>query len=333
MLLIRRSRNSVLGRLIAIFPVLFGLAFAAAQQDALAAASVRVDDNTPSVGDRITVSGHCDPFIANTRQPVKMWARFNGQRKLVRPQFLTDRQGNFRFEVEIPPGWGNWIVEIDIECGEQRANVGIQVSNRSGTAPTGSGTISGPTTTSPTTPNPTPPPPTPPPTPPTVTAPPSNCRICTQAAMQAELNQMLALYRAAVTNARRQGGFQCKSDKNYFDPGRSILHRIFGHGKKAPPGNCADWARVTWGALVTRTWNCWRVVKIRARRMFFKDSHNFVYITPRCGGGKRIIFDPYLDADKPNGKNIWNENVEPFWLTDAWYEWWIFWIYFRITIF
>lgn len=149
------------------------------------------------------------------------------------------------------------------------------------------------------------------------------CEACTEEAREAELQEMLRLYREAVSDARKPGPFrfQCKSDPDYHDPGFSLWDRIAGDNEEPPAGNCADWARLSWGALVSRTWQCWDVIKIQARRKFWFDFHNFVYLVPKCGG-RRVFLDPYVSADDPNGQNVWDENDGPFWIgngfTGAW---------------
>ena len=119
-------------------------------------------------------------------------------------------------------------------------------------------------------------------TPPLSTPTANSCVPCTPAEQNAELERMYRLYRDAVNNAR-QVGYQCGSDPNYTDYGP--LH--------AKVGNCADWAQVSWGAVVVYTWKCWRVVRVRARHKWtIRSYHNFVYAEPRCGGD-RVYFDPW----------------------------------------
>ena len=113
------------------------------------------------------------------------------------------------------------------------------------------------------------------------------CEPCSPGQQNQELIQMYNLYRDAVNDARNTG-YQCGSDPDYVDYGPL----------KTKPGNCADWARVSWGALVTRTWTCWKVVKVRARKQFRFLHHNFVYIEPKCGG-PRIYLDPW-DSGRPD---------------------------------
>jgi hypothetical protein len=100
--------------------------------------------------------------------------------------------------------------------------------------------------------------------------------------MNVELRQIYALYDTAVANARATG-YQFGDHPDYVDHG-PIMAKV---------GNCADWAMVSWGALVGRTWHCWRIVKIRARKQFWFWHHNFVCLEPRCGGGPRIYLDPW----------------------------------------
>jgi hypothetical protein len=123
------------------------------------------------------------------------------------------------------------------------------------------------------------------------------CQPCTQAQQKAEFDQMMDLYRKAIQNAR-DNGYQCGSDPNYSDPGDG-KHKV---------GNCIDWAQTSWTALVVRTWDCWHVVKIRARRKFsIRAYHHFVYIVPKCGG-KKIYLDPWTSG-RPD---TYSEDVFPF---------------------
>lgn len=125
----------------------------------------------------------------------------------------------------------------------------------------------------------------------------ADCEPCTPAQRQAEYDEIVARYRAAVEQAR-QGGYQCAADPDYDDPG---------DGNHARPGNCADWAWTTWSALVTKQWACWDVMRIRARHKFaFWVYHQFVYIRPRCGG-ERIFLDPYTTG-RPDR---WREDAFP----------------------
>ncbi len=112
-----------------------------------------------------------------------------------------------------------------------------------------------------------------------------DCEQCSEAARKAEFERMFQLYRAAVQNARASG-FKCARNPDYSDSG----------GGNHTPGNCADWQRVTWEALIQTQWNCWNVVKIEAARRFtiaFRIYHHFVVLVPECGG-ERIYFDPWL---------------------------------------
>ncbi len=107
---------------------------------------------------------------------------------------------------------------------------------------------------------------------------------------------MLQLYADAVANARASG-YQAADDKGYSDPGLGF-HKV---------GNCADWQQVSWGALVTRTWRCWRVEKIRARQHWtLLTFHHFVRLTS-CSG--RVV---YLDPWGSGKPDHWEEKDFPF---------------------
>ena len=105
---------------------------------------------------------------------------------------------------------------------------------------------------------------------------------CTQAEEDAEFQQMIGFYSTAVQNARGPGGYQAANDPNYSDPGLGF-HRV---------GNCADWRQVSWAALVTRTWRCWKIEKIRARQHWtIFGFHHFVKLES-CRG--RVVYlDPW----------------------------------------
>ena len=137
------------------------------------------------------------------------------------------------------------------------------------------------------------------------------CEDCSAAERQSEYDQIISRYKAAVEQARL-GGYQCVADPDYNDPG---------DGSQTRPGNCADWAWTTWSAIVNMQWNCWDVIKIRARHKFaFWVYHNFVYIRPKCGGD-RIFLDPYK-AGRPDR-----------WVEDAFPEqdgFWGGWIYYPV---
>lgn len=112
-----------------------------------------------------------------------------------------------------------------------------------------------------------------------------DCTPCDPAELHRELRAMYRAYRAAVNEAQANG-YQCGSDPDYVDYG-PLMTKL---------GNCADWTHVTWSALtVKKTWKCWRVRKIRARRRFWFTHHHFVYIEPRCGGTP-IYFDPWTSG-------------------------------------
>jgi hypothetical protein len=111
----------------------------------------------------------------------------------------------------------------------------------------------------------------------------SICDSCKELDMERqELALVYKLYRDAV-NTARSNGYQCGSDPNYMDYGPGM----------ARVGNCADWAFVSWEPLAARTWRCWKIVKVRARKQFWFWHHNFVYVEPRCGGGPRVYLDPW----------------------------------------
>ena len=69
---------------------------------------------------------------------------------------------------------------------------------------------------------------------------------CKQEQEEAELQSIISYYQTAVNNARSTG-YQAANDPGYSDPGLG-LHKV---------GNCADWAKVSWGALVVWKWKCW----------------------------------------------------------------------------
>ncbi|HAB18045.1 MAG TPA: hypothetical protein PLX89_14845 [Verrucomicrobiota bacterium] len=125
-------------------------------------------------------------------------------------------------------------------------------------------------------------------------SPTSGC--CTPSEEEAEFQTMLQLYTAAVNNARADG-YQAGNDPGYSDPGLGF-HRV---------GNCADWQQVAWAALVTRTWRCWRVQKIRARQHWtLRTFHHFVKLEAVCSG--RIIF---LDAWASGKPEYWEAAAFP----------------------
>jgi hypothetical protein len=113
----------------------------------------------------------------------------------------------------------------------------------------------------------------------------ADCEVCTAEARKAEYERMFQLFRAAVQSARASG-FKCSSDPDYSDRG----------GGNHTAGNCADWQRAAWEALIQTQWNCWNVVKIRAAVRFTiapRYYHHFVVLVPECGG-ERIYFDAWV---------------------------------------
>jgi len=124
------------------------------------------------------------------------------------------------------------------------------------------------------------------------TTPPPTPGNCTEAQEAAELQQMLALYSAEVTDRRAQG-YQAGNDAGYSDPGLGF-HAV---------GNCADWQQVSWSSLVTRTWNCWRIQKIRARRHWTPFTfHHFVRLTA-VGSGRIVYLDPWKSGNPDQFEN------------------------------
>ena len=133
------------------------------------------------------------------------------------------------------------------------------------------------------------------------------CEPCSKEEQLREYQEILSLYRNAV-EAARMAGFQCYVDEDYYDPG---------DGAHAP-GNCADWQANTWNALVTRQWNCWTIIRIRARRKFTFFPiiyHHFVSLTPKCGG-TRIYLDPWTTGT-PNAAD--EDNFE---FANGFFSWW-----------
>lgn len=106
--------------------------------------------------------------------------------------------------------------------------------------------------------------------------------VCTQAEEDAEFQQMIGFYTAAVTNARSLG-YQAANDPGYSDPGLGF-HKV---------GNCVDWQQVSWGSLVTRTWKCWKITQIRARQEWtLLTFHHFVKLEAVCSGNV-VFLDPW----------------------------------------
>jgi len=129
---------------------------------------------------------------------------------------------------------------------------------------------------------------------------------CTAAQEAAEWKKMQQLYEDAVKNAR-DSGYQCFNDPNYVDKGDG----------KHPVGNCADWAQVSWAALRVYKWNCWKIVKIRARKKFtWWSYHHFVYVESCSGTGY------YLDPWKTGKADIWKKDDFP--VTTGFFGRWIF---------
>ncbi|MEO1860055.1 MAG: hypothetical protein ABGZ19_09180 [Verrucomicrobiales bacterium] len=120
---------------------------------------------------------------------------------------------------------------------------------------------------------------------------------CSQAEEDAEFQQMIGFYTDAVNNAR-QTGYQAGNDAGYSDPGFG-MHRV---------GNCADWQQVSWSALVTRVWKCWKIQQIRARRDYSVFSyHHFVRLEGTCSG--RVV---YLDPWNTGNPDKWEAADFPF---------------------
>lgn len=120
---------------------------------------------------------------------------------------------------------------------------------------------------------------------------------CTRAQENAELQQMLQHYATAVNNARATG-YQAANDPGYSDPGLGF-HKV---------GNCADWQKVSWGALVVRRWRCWDITQIRARQEWtLLTFHHFVKIRAICSG--RVF---YLDPWGSGNPDHWPGSSFPF---------------------
>jgi hypothetical protein len=134
------------------------------------------------------------------------------------------------------------------------------------------------------------------------------CQPCPDAQRQAEYDQMMRLYRDAIANC--QGlGWQHGDDSGYYDPGG---------GAHTTPGICADWVEQSWGALATRTWQCWSVYKIRARKRvpLARIYHHFLYLVPRCGGRKTFL-DPWSHRAGPH---VYSE--DEFFAANGFFSWW-----------
>lgn len=122
---------------------------------------------------------------------------------------------------------------------------------------------------------------------------------CSKEEEQAELDFMISLFKDAVQNARSLG-YQAGNDPGYSDPGLGF-HKV---------GNCADWQQVSWSAIVTRTWKCWNVFKIRARKHWTVFTfHHFVRLESVCSIRKRNI---YLDPWQSGNPDFWDSQNFPF---------------------
>lgn len=128
---------------------------------------------------------------------------------------------------------------------------------------------------------------------------PKKCK-CKKKEEDAELQAMLKFYSWHVKNAR-DTGYQAADDPGYSDPGLGF-HKV---------GNCADWMKVSWAALVVRKWKCWNVHKIRARKHWtLLTFHHFVELESTCKSRpKRQI---YLDPWKSGKPTWWPAGKFPF---------------------
>jgi len=138
------------------------------------------------------------------------------------------------------------------------------------------------------------------------------CERCSAKIRKAELIEIMRLYREEVQLAN-DSGYLCGNHPDFID---------LGDGNHTP-GNCADWAQITWRALVVRKWECWKIVKVKARHKFWLwEWHNFIYITPKCGGEK-IYLDPFKSG-RPDMK------VEEYfnWKNSFWGGW----IYYPVKV-
>ena len=121
--------------------------------------------------------------------------------------------------------------------------------------------------------------------------------VCSQAEEDAEFQQMITHYTAAVNNAR-SNGYQAANDPGYSDPGLGF-HKV---------GNCADWQQVSWASLVTRTWKCWKIQQIRARQEWtLLTFHHFVRLEAVRSG--RVVF---LDPWRSGNADYWESTQFPF---------------------
>ncbi len=127
------------------------------------------------------------------------------------------------------------------------------------------------------------------------------CR-CSKKEEDAEFQRIISLYSKAVNEARAYG-YQAADDPGYSDPGVGLLNPGGAH----KVGNCADWAQVSWAALVTYTWRCWHIQKIRAYQHWtLFGFHHFVRLQS-CRG--RVI---YLDPWKTGKPDWWEQKDFPF---------------------
>jgi hypothetical protein len=114
---------------------------------------------------------------------------------------------------------------------------------------------------------------------------------------------MIGFYNDAVNNAPATG-YQAGNDPGYSDPGLGF-HRV---------GNCADWQQMSWAALVTRAWNCWKSEKIRARQHWSALTyHHFVRLEAICSGQVDYL-DPWRTGDPDN----WEAADFPFHDGNGW---------------
>lgn len=114
----------------------------------------------------------------------------------------------------------------------------------------------------------------------------SECERCSDDEQRREYDRIIDLCRYQITACENTLGFKHYDSEGYYDYG--IFHS---------PGNCADWAAAIWNMLKSSTWNCWKIVKIRARKRWTLSFHNFIYIEPKCGGEK-IYLDPFWTSGK-----------------------------------
>ncbi len=113
---------------------------------------------------------------------------------------------------------------------------------------------------------------------------------CTKEECQREFDEIKLLFNKAII----EGNFQCGD--NYSDPGDGLNE----------PGNCIDVANAVWAKLRHKTWKCWRITKIRARKKWTLTYHHFVCIED-CDGNRW-----YLDAWKTGNTTPQKEKDFPF---------------------